>query len=433
MDRLFQAVERRREELVALCRDLVRIPTVNPPGAHYRECAELLGTRLRRAGFEILLLRAEGTPGDSDRWPRINLLARREGARPGRCVHFNGHLDVVPAGEGWSVDPWAGEIREGRLYGRGSCDMKGGIAAAVIAVEALLETWPDFPGAIEISGTADEESGGFGGVAWLARRGFFSPPRVDHVIIPEPLDVDRVCIGHRGLWWAEVETGGRIAHGSMPFLGDCAIRHMSAFVERLEKELLPLLAARRTVMPVVPEEARASTLNLIAVHGGQPEDHEGLPSSCVADGCRLVIDRRYLIEEDPAEVEGEIRAILDRLAAERPGFSYRLRELQAVAPVLADRDQPVPRAVASALREVLGREPAFVCSPGTYDQKHISRIGGLEDCVAYGPGILDLAHQPDEFVLVEDMVTAAKVMGLAAMRLLGGPSGGARPAAEVRG
>lgn len=423
MDELLEAVERRREELVALCRELVRVPTVNPPGAHYRDCAELLGRWLRPLGFETRLLRAEGTPGDCERWPRINLLARREGGRPGPCVHFNGHLDVVPAGEGWTVDPWAGELRDGRIYGRGSCDMKGGIAAAVVAVAALLETWPDFPGAIEVSGTADEESGGFGGVAWLARRGFFSRPRVDHVIIPEPLDVDRVCIGHRGLWWAEVETRGRIAHGSMPFLGDCAIRHMGAFVERLESELLPRLAARRTRMPVVPEAARASTLNLIAVHGGQPEDHEGLPSSCVADSCRLVIDRRYLIEEDPAEVEGEIRAILERLARERPGFSYRLRELQAVRPVLADRDQPVPRAVASALREVLGREPAFVCSPGTYDQKHISRIGGLEDCVAYGPGILDLAHQPDEFVAVEDMVTAAKVMALATLRLLGGPPG----------
>ncbi len=421
MDALLQAVEQRREALVSFCRDLVRIPTVNPPGAHYRECAELLGNRLQRLGFETLYLRAEGTPGDSDRWPRINLVARREGARPGPCVHFNGHLDVVPAGEGWSIDPWAGELRDGKLYGRGSCDMKGGIAAAVIAVEALLEVWPDFPGAIEISGTADEESGGFGGVAWLAGKGFFSKPRVDHVIIPEPLDVDRVCIGHRGLWWAEVETFGRIAHGSMPFLGDCAIRHMAAFLERLETELMPRLAARRTTMPVVPEQARASTLNLIAIHGGQPEGHRGLPSSCVADSCRLVIDRRYLIEEEPTAVEREIRDILEQLARERPGFAYRMRELQAVEPVLADPDQPVPRAVAAALRRVLGREPAFICSPGTYDQKHIRRIGRLEDCVAYGPGILDLAHQPDEFVGIEDMVTAAKVMGLAAMRLLGGP------------
>ena len=147
--------------------------------------------------------------------------------------------------------------------------MKGGIAAAVVAVEALLEIAPDLPGAIEISGTADEESGGYGGVAYLAERGYFSRPRVDHVIIPEPLNKDRVCLGHRGVWWAELETFGRQAHGSMPFLGDSAIRHMGAVLAAFETELFPRLAAKRTDMPVVPDGARASTLNVNSIHGGE--------------------------------------------------------------------------------------------------------------------------------------------------------------------
>jgi len=131
--------------------------------------------------------------------------------------------------------------------------MKGGLAASVIAMEAILEEGIDFPGVIEISGTVDEETGGYGGVAFLAEKGFFSKPRVDHVIIPEPLNVDRVCLGHRGAWWAEVETFGRIAHGSMPFLGDSAIRHMSAFLELIESRLFPALDKKQTRMPVVPE------------------------------------------------------------------------------------------------------------------------------------------------------------------------------------
>src|SRR5512145_2702161 len=114
--------------------------------------------------------------------------------------------------------------------------MKGGLAASIIAMVALIDSGVPLPGALEISGTADEESGGYGGVAYLAERGYFSKPRVDHVIIPEPLNVDRVCIGHRGVWWAEIETVGRIAHGSMPFLGDSAIRHMGAVLERFERE-----------------------------------------------------------------------------------------------------------------------------------------------------------------------------------------------------
>jgi succinyl-diaminopimelate desuccinylase len=99
-----------------------------------------------------------------------------EGARPGDCVHFNGHHDVVEVGHGWTVDPFGGEVRDGRVYGRGACDMKGGIAAAIIAAEAFLAPCPDFAGAIEISGTADEESGGYGGVAYLAERAISTPP-----------------------------------------------------------------------------------------------------------------------------------------------------------------------------------------------------------------------------------------------------------------
>ncbi|AIB13390.1 succinyl-diaminopimelate desuccinylase (plasmid) [Azospirillum argentinense] len=415
---LFRRIAERRDELVALTRDLIRIPTVNPPGDVYTDCAEFLGRRLAGRGFAVEYVRADGAPGDSDRYPRTNVIARIEGREPGPCVHFNGHIDVVPAGQGWTVDPFEGVVKDGRVYGRGACDMKGGIAASIIAVEAILEAGIPFPGALEISGTVDEESGGYGGVGHLAKLGYFSRPRVDHVIIPEPLNVDRVCIGHRGVWWAEIETKGRVAHGSMPFLGNCAVRHMGAVLHRIETELIPRLAAKRTAMPVVPEGARQSTLNINAIHGGQPEDHGGLPSPMVPDRCRMVIDRRYLIEEDPEEVRAEIVGILEGLRRERPGFDYELREVLAFLPTLTDADAPVVRAVGAAIETVLGRPAAQVVSPGTYDQKHIARVGHLKDCIAYGPGILDLAHQPDEYVDIDDMVHSAQVMAMAALSLL---------------
>jgi succinyl-diaminopimelate desuccinylase len=298
--------------------------------------------------------------------------------------------------------------------------MKGGLAAAIVAVECLLEQYPDLPGVLEISATADEESGGYGGVAHLARLGILAAPRVDHVIIPEPLNKDRVCLGHRGVWWAEIETHGRIAHGSMPFLGDSAIRHMGAVLDAFERDLYPVLASRRTAMPVVPDGARASTLNINSLHGGESEGHSGLPTPVVADSCRAVIDRRFLIEEHPADVKREVSDLLDALAATRPGFRYGIRDLFEVAPTMTAQDAPVVRAVAAAIERVLGREPAYVVSPGTYDQKHIDRIGKLANCIAYGPGVLDLAHQPDEWVGIDDMVDSAKVMARAAFTLLTG-------------
>ena len=244
------------------------------------------------------------------------------------------------------------------------------------------------------------------------------------MIIPEPLNVDRVCIGHRGVWWAEVETKGRIAHGSMPFLGDCAVRHMGAFLRRLEDELYPALAAKRTTMPVVPEGAKQSTLNINAIHGGLAEDFDGLPAPMVPDSCRLVIDRRYLIEEDPEEVKREVVSILESLKQDRAGFDYALREVLAFQPTLTSAEAPVVRAISAAIEEVLGRPAAQVVSPGTYDQKHIVRVGQLEDCIAYGPGILDLAHQPDEYVGIDDMVAAAKVMASATLALCGSAQAG---------
>ncbi|AWK85734.1 acetylornithine deacetylase/succinyl-diaminopimelate desuccinylase family protein [Azospirillum thermophilum] len=415
---LFRRIGERREELVALTRDLIRIPTVNPPGDAYTDCAELIGRRLAARGFQVEYVRGVGAAGDSDRYPRTNVVARIEGPRPGPCVHFNGHIDVVPAGEGWTVDPFAGVVKDGRVYGRGACDMKGGIAASIIAVEALLDEGLLPAGALEVSGTVDEESGGYGGVGHLAKLGYFSRPRVDHVIIPEPLNVDRVCIGHRGVWWAEIETRGRVAHGSMPFLGNCAVRHMGAVLHRIEEELIPRLAAKRTAMPVVPEGARQSTININAIHGGQREDHDGLPSPMVPDRCRMVIDRRYLIEEDPGEVRAEIVAILEDLRRNRAGFEYELREVLAFLPTMTDADAPVVRAVAAAIETVLGQPATQVVSPGTYDQKHVVRVGQLKDCIAYGPGILDLAHQPDEYVGIDDMVHSAQVMALSVLSLM---------------
>jgi len=174
-------------------------------------------------------------------------------------------------------------------------------------------------------------------------------------------------------------------------------------------------------MPVVPEGAKQSTLNINSIHGGEAEQeagYTGLPAPCVADRCRIVIDRRFLIEEDVAEVKREVTRMLEAVKARRPSFDYEVRDLFEVQPTMTDRAAPVVGATARAVEAVLGAPPGFVVSPGTYDQKHIDRIGRLRNCIAYGPGILDLAHQPDEWVGIGDMMDSARVMALVLKELL---------------
>ncbi|MEO0391276.1 MAG: acetylornithine deacetylase/succinyl-diaminopimelate desuccinylase family protein, partial [Pseudomonadota bacterium] len=390
---LSSRIEGKRDALIALLQDLVRFPTLNPPGADYRAICDYLDARFRKHGFETQLIRATDAPVDSDAYPRWNIIARKEGTRTGECIHFNSHIDVVAVGAGWTRDPFGGALEGDLIYGRGACDMKGGLATSIIACEAFIEEHPDFAGAIEISATADEESGGYAGVAHLANLGFFAPDRVQHVIIPEPFEKNRICLGHRGGWWAEIETKGEIAHGCMPFLGDCAVRHMGAVLDAFEHTLFPALAARTTDMPVVPEGARSSTLNFNSLHGGQVEqsdDADGLPTHCVPDSCRIVIDRRFLIEETLDEVRQEVIDILDTLKRTRPKFDYAVRELNQVLPSMTDQNAPVVRTVTQAIGDVLGTQAEYVASPGSYDQKHVDRIGGLKNCIAYGPGILEM-------------------------------------------
>jgi len=410
-------VESMAGEMVEFLRELIAIPTVNPPGENYVACADWLAARLARFDYDVEMVPAEGRPEHTAEHPRVNVIARLRGAPARPLLHFNGHFDVVPVGDGWTVDPFAGTVRDGKIYGRGATDQKAGIAASIFAVEAIRRAGVRLRGAVEQSGTVDEESGGFAGMAYLAERGFVSRDRTDFVVITEPLNVDRVCLGHRGVYWFEVATLGRIAHGSMPFLGVSAISKMTDFLALVERELKPALSLRVTGMPVEPPEARCASINVNSISGGQPGG--GLQTPCVADRCEAILDRRFLMEEPIEEVREEIRDILESLARDDPEFRYRMKDLMTVLPIQTDPACKLVTTMASAVRDVLGSEPPLIASPGTYDQKHVMRLGLVDQCIAYGPGMLDLSHQPDEHCRVDHLVQGSKAMALAAMRLLG--------------
>jgi len=417
IDRVFAAIDAAQDEMVSFTSDMVRIPTVNPPGDAYVECAEFIGRKLIECDFAVDYPIAEGRPEHTPEYPRMNVIGLRRGRTDRPLVHLNGHFDVVPAGSGWTVDPFGGEVRDGRIYGRGTCDMKAGITAAIYAAEAIRRAGVPLHGSIEVSGTVDEESGGFAGMAYLAQQGRVSADRTDAVIITEPTNTDRLYIGHRGVYWFEVVTRGRIAHGSMPFLGTNAIEHMGVILDRIRRVLMPALQSRTTAVPVKPDGARHATLNINGIAGGQPVD--GIQTPCVADICRAIFDRRFLAEEGFDATRAEIVDLLETAARETPELLFELRDLMIVHPVRTPDGASVVSSLERSVQQVLGRPVLLAASPGTYDHKHVDRIAGVPNCVAYGPGILDLAHQPDEYCDIEDLMQSTKVLALSLLELTG--------------
>jgi succinyl-diaminopimelate desuccinylase len=230
------------------------------------------------------------------------------------------------------------------------------------------------------------------------------------VVITEPLDPERVCIGHRGVYWFELTTIGRVGHGSMPGLAVNAAEQMARLVRAFD-ELKPTLRQRRSNAHVEPPEARYPSINLNSIHGGQALG--GWQTPAVPDRCTAIFDRRFIHEESFEDVRAEIVDLLNKQAV-----AYELRDVMRVDPLLGDPSAILPTTVGGAIRDALSIEPTFIVSPGTYDQKHVVRRAGIHECVAYGPGRLVLAHQPDESVAVEDLVASARVMALVILRLV---------------
>jgi len=406
-------------EMIAFLQAIARIPTENPPGREYAACAGLLGDWLDRLGYTVAYptvpedrLAALAPHGEG--LPRVNVVATLPGGPPRPLLHFNGHYDVVPAGDGWSVDPYGAEIREGRIYGRGVSDMKGGIAAQIYAVEALRRAGFLLRGTVEHGFVPDEESTGNrnAGMGFLVEQGYIHPQRTDYVVITEPLEVDNICLGHRGTIQGSFETIGRQAHGAMPERGINAIEKMALAIAAIERDLKPQLRTRRSALHVIPESASGSSITIGTISGGTS-------TNTVAAHCRASFDRRLVEGETVDGARAELLAIFERLAAEDPDFRYRYEERYATDPVWVGEGTRVGAAFAGAVRAVLGREPGIVCSPGTDDQRFVVNDAGLRECIVYGPGEIRQTHVVDESLALADLRAAAEVMALATLDLLG--------------
>lgn len=356
---------------VTLTQELVRFNTINPPGAE-RACAEHLAALLEAAGFAVEVIPfGEG---------RAQLVVRIGGNTDQPPLAFTGHLDTVPLGaQAWSIDPFAAEIGDGKLYGRGSSDMKSGVAAFVAACIALADRLPGTPGVLLVI-TAGEETGCNGAMA-LANAGL---GHAGALVVAEPTG-NRPLVGHKGALWLEAETCGVTAHGSMPEKGVNAIYKAARAVTALQD--FGFNVARHDVLG-------SPTLNVGTIHGG-------LNINSVPDRATIGIDIRTVPGQSHAELRQQLAGYLSA--------DVTLRSLLDLPGVWTDPQDGWLRQVFGVARDVAGIGDEIGGAPYFTDASALTPVLGSPPTVIVGPGELALAHQTDEYCFVSRIEQATEM------------------------
>jgi acetylornithine deacetylase/succinyl-diaminopimelate desuccinylase len=395
LGRVFVAIE--QAEPVELLQELVRIPSHRGLPEQEAAVARALASYLERHGLEARLeVVADGRP---------NLLCSLEGPDAGRHLLLCGHTDTVPLNEDDPGVGFSGEICERRVLGRGTVDMKGALAAMAAALVALGKTGALGQGRVTLAAVIDEEMESLG-TEHLVQSGFAA----DGAIVGEPT-LNRICLGHKGLEWLEIEFRGRATHGGTPEAGVNAIVAAGRFIELARSELIPSFAERADPLIGPP------TLNFGTIRGGdQP--------STVAARCVLTADRRSVPGEDFDSITGELTALLLRVESEMPGLTTDLRRLAGGMATLehlalkTDPDQAVVEAAVAAHRRVRGVAGELGAFPAWTDGALLASFAGIPTLIM-GPGDLALAHSPREAVDVEQVLEAARLYAAAALEFCG--------------
>lgn len=411
-----QAVEDLRDELVAFAQEIVAIDTQNPPGNNYPECAKAIGDMMEKIGGEVEYVEVPKDQLDElaplgEGLPRVNVIGTFKGAEERPSIHFSGHYDVVPAGTEWTADPFDPVVKDGKLYGRGSSDQKSGLVSQIFAIYALKKAGISLKGTILSSATPDEETGGQAGMGYLVHNGYLDKTNTDYCVITECLDYDKICLGHRGTFWFEVETKGKQSHGSMPGEGINAIENMMLLLNAIKEKIQPELE-KQSIHPIMPPACRKSTLSFTMLEAGNK-------INTVPNSCKASFDWRLIPEQSVGWAKDRLISVCEELKANHPDFDYEFTSVMEVDPTLVPDNTDVVKAFQKAGETYLERPMDFSISPGNDDQKYVVKDGGMDQCIVYGPGPLVMAHKSDEYVAIDDMVASAKIMALAAVELLG--------------
>ncbi len=391
-----------KDQVIRWTQELVRIPSVYRPekGEAEEPAARWIEARLKEVGLETHFEFVE--PG------RPNVIGLWRGAEDGRALMFEGHTDVVTEGDvnQWTWPPFEARIVDGKMYGRGANDMKGGLVAAICAIKAIVESGVKLGGDILLGAVADEE-GLMTGIKHFVRQGWAD--KVDAAIICEP-EENHLCISQKGVMWVQVTATGKMSHGAMPLTGVNSAYPLAEF----------LVAMRALEAAQIVEHGQHEFLGQPSITptivrspvSGEPQNNV-MPAQT-----QVVLDIRLIPGQSPEDIVSKISAVCDAIHARDERITFEVKVLEARLPTATNRNEPVVKVLDRAYRDLTGKEPIYGGVPGSTDGTILNSWAGVP-IVTCGPGDIYIPHHVDEWLGLEELIEATRFYVLAALRFLG--------------
>jgi len=385
-------------EIVKTLKEIIEIPTVNPPGLNYPDFISYMKRLFDDWGIEYKVI--SGPAGCEERASIIGMVRGTEK----RSLHFHGHYDVVPALNDEQFKPF---IKDGKLFGRGSSDMKGGIISMLYAIRILNENRSRLKGSVSFSLAPDEETGGTSGIRYLFKEGYLPLDGCIGMIMPEPSS-GVVWNANKGALTIKVIFEGKYAHIALADEGINAFERMVSTAGPLIK-LKEEISHRITLLAVVPESAKKSVMLI----GG--ESGSGISFNTVPDTAWFTIDRRFNPEENLEDARKEIIDLLEEEKNKGIDLSYEI--LQEGESSLSDAGSGLADALSRAIRDITGTSSSFELCPGLLETRFFNKSG--IPSYGYGPGLLEVSHGPNEYIEINSLLTCASIYLATILEFLG--------------
>lgn len=422
-----------QDELVKLCQDLIRIPSWDRETRGEAEVSHRVGKTLEKRGIQTEYFTTH---------PNIDNLVATWEVNKGKRILFNGHVDVVPPGEDWTVDPFGAEIRDSRIYGRGALDMKGGIACQTMAIGALRDLEVPLRGTLIFNAVGDEERQGNLGTTWCIDN-VWEKIKADAAVVAEPSGIGQqsfaVNIGEKGPVWLKVTTKGEKAHGSIPSAGKNAIMIMLELLQALQDDKPPTIPPPITREAVIAQLGAAlniepQLMESFIQQGGEPNPLSagveglttttmnigtitgGVAANVVPDRCETQIDFRILPGQRPQEMVDFIQHHAEKLGISDVCETEIIESFEGNSVPNYEQNKLVTT-LFNVSNEIAGSSVYFLVPFAT--DGRLLRRAGIESTVVYGPGNMTLAHTADEYVPIEDLLKVTKVFAVSVIRYLG--------------